>query len=70
MADRTPHEDTSEIQQEIFRAMTPEQRFLAAHRLYWSAREFKAASLRTWGPELSEQEIQQKVRESFMYARS
>jgi hypothetical protein len=62
--------ENSDIQGQIFRRMTPEQRLRAAERLYWSARELKAASLRTWHPELSEAEIHQRVKEAFMYARS
>jgi len=57
-------------QEEILKRMTPEQRWHAAQRLYWSARELKAASLRSWYPELSEEEVQRCVRENFMYARS
>ena len=50
--------------------MKPAQRILAAERLYWSARELKAASLRSWHPELSEDEVQKQVNDFFMYARS
>ncbi len=60
----------ADIQQTIFGRMTPEQRLRVAERLYWSARELKAASLRSWNPELSEEEIQRRVKEIFMYARS
>lgn len=62
-----PHGD--EKQQEIFRAMTPQQRLRAAFRLYWSARQLKEASLRTFHPELSEAEIKAAVRDLFLYAR-
>ena len=60
--------DGNEAQRQAFRRMTPEQRLRAAFRLYWSARELKAASLRALRPELSEDEIERKVRECFLYA--
>ena len=62
-------EGTTELQRQIFISMTPEQRLRAAENLYWSARELKAASLRSWRPELSEEQVQQLVKEAFMYAR-
>ena len=62
-------DDGSEKQRQIFRRMTPQQRLGAAFRLYWSARQLKEASLRTFHPELSEAEIHAKVREFFLYAR-
>ena len=58
----------NEKQREIFRAMTPQQRLRAAFRLYWSARELKAASLRAFHPELSEADIKARVRDCFLYA--
>lgn len=63
-------EEYSEEQRRIFKQMTPEQRWRAAQRLYWSARKLKAASLRSWQPGLSEREIERRVKEAFMYARS
>jgi hypothetical protein len=62
-------DDGSEKQRAIFRTMTPQQRLRAAFRLYWSARQLKEASLRTFHPELSEAEIKAKVRDFFLYAR-
>ncbi|MGD0949670.1 MAG: hypothetical protein ABSA52_19860 [Candidatus Binatia bacterium] len=62
-------DDGNEEQRRIFRRMTPQQRLRAAFRLYWSARQLKEASLRTFRPELSEAEIRAKVREFFLYAR-
>jgi hypothetical protein len=54
----------------ILRAMTPAQKLRAAERLYWSARQLKAAALRAQHPDWSEEKIQRTVREIFMYARS
>jgi hypothetical protein len=61
--------DGNSKQREIFRAMTPQQRLRAAFRLYWSARQLKEASLRTFHPGLSEAEIKAAVRDCFLYAR-
>jgi len=61
--------DGNEKQREIFRTMTPQQRLRAAFRLYWSARQLKEASLRTFRPELSEEEIKATVRDFFLHAR-
>ena len=56
--------------QRILRAMSPAQKLRAAERLYWSARQLKAAALRAQHPDWSEEEIQRAVREAFLYARS
>jgi hypothetical protein len=49
---------------------TPEQKLTQSLRLYYNARELKIAALRKFHPELSEKEIQDKVREIFLYAKS
>ncbi len=59
-----------DIQQQIFDRMTPEERLHAAIRLYWSARQLKAASLRAQHPEWDEARVAQAVREAFLYART
>ena len=63
-------EDLSEEHIQILRAMTPEQKLVAANRLYWTAREFKAAGLRMQNPGWTEEQVQEEVRRIFMYARS
>jgi hypothetical protein len=50
--------------------MTPEQRWRAAHRLYWTMRRHKAAFLHSQYPEWSEQRIQEEVRRIFLHART
>ena len=50
------------------RRMTGEQKLKAAAALYWSARKIKAAGLRRQHPDWHEEQIQQKVKEIFMYA--
>jgi len=57
-------------QKRIFEAMTPEQKLRAALALYRSARDLKAAGLRAQHPHWSEKEIEEKVREIFLYART
>lgn len=59
-----------EIQREIYRKMSPEQKFQIANRLYWNARALKAAWLRQNHPEWSEEEVQEAVKKVFLYART
>ena len=60
----------SDIQKEIFKKMTPEQKLKAAMRLYWSARRLKAAWLRRQNPDWTEEQVQEKVTEIFKNART
>ena len=57
-------------QKRIYQSMTPEQKLRVALRLYHSARELKAYGLRAQHPGWSENEINEKVKEMFLYARS
>ena len=50
--------------------MTPEKKLQVALRLYYSAKELKAAGLKRQHPEWSTEKISQKVRENFLYART
>jgi hypothetical protein len=50
--------------------MTPEQKLNASLRLYFSAWELKKSGLRAQYPGLTEEEINTKVREIFLYART
>ena len=56
-------------QRRIFRSLTPEKKLDIALRLYYSARDMKAAGLRMQNPDWTEEKIQTKVREIFLYAR-
>ena len=56
-----------DIQAEIFRRMTPEQKLRASMDLYWSARALKAAFLRHEHPEWSEDRVQRAVRDAFLF---
>ena len=60
----------SDIQKEIFKKMTPEQKLKAAMRLYWSARRLKAAWLRRQNPDWTEEQVQKEVTEIFKNART
>jgi len=55
-------------QKQIIKKLTAEQKIRAALDLYYSARELKAAGLRTMHPGMSKEEIDKKVREIFLYA--
>jgi hypothetical protein len=57
-------------QVEIIKKMTPEQRFEVSMRLYWSARHLKEAAIRQHHPDWTDEQVQQAVKEAFMYARS
>jgi hypothetical protein len=48
--------------------MAPEQKLLIAADLYHCARALKAAGLREQHPDWSEKQVQEKVREIFLYA--
>lgn len=61
-------EETHPVQQEIFRNMSPEDKLNMSLSLYWSARKLKAAALKSQYPGWSEEKIEKKVKEIFMYA--
>jgi hypothetical protein len=61
-----PDEQASPEQIEIFRRMTPEQRWNAAHRLYWTMRRHKAAFLRSQHPDWSDDKVESEVRRTFV----
>ena len=52
------------------RKLTPEQKLTAALRLYHSAKELKIAALKKFNPELTDKEIEDKVKKIFLHARS
>jgi hypothetical protein len=54
----------------IFKSMTPSKKLQLAQSLYYSARALKEAALRSQYPDWTEDEIKQKVREIFLYART
>lgn len=54
----------------IFKAMSPGQKLELAAQFHVAARLLKAQSLKQQHPDWSEQRVQQKVRELFLYAAS
>jgi hypothetical protein len=65
-----PDEQASPEQIAALRRMTPEQRWRAACRLYWTMRRHKAAFLRSQHPHWPESRVAAEVREIFSRARS
>ena len=59
-----------DIQTEVLKRMSPQQKWHAALRLYWSARRWKAAWIRHQHPDWTEDQVQQTVREVFANART
>ena len=57
-------------QRKSYQAMTPEKKLQVALRLYYSAKEIKAAGLKRQHPDWSPETIKRKVREIFLYART
>ena len=53
-----------------FKNMSAEQKLNLSLKLYYEARELKAAALKHQFPEASSQEIQEKVKNLFFYART
>ena len=64
MASMTPE------QLAALKRMTPAEKLGMASRFYWSARALKRAGLRTLNPSLSREQLDKKVKESFLYAAS
>ncbi len=57
-------------QKKSYQAMTPEQKLHVALDLYQSAKALKAAGLKQQHPDWDTEQINQKVREIFLYART
>jgi hypothetical protein len=65
-----PDEQPSAEQVAVLRRMTPEDRWKAARRLYWTCRRHKAAFLRSQHPDWPEQQVEHEVRRFFHNART
>ena len=50
--------------------LTPEQKLNLSLRLYRSAKELKIAAEKKFHPDLTEEEIRERVKKIFFYARS
>ena len=53
---------------ESLRRLSGEQKLRTSFSLYWDARRLKAARLREQHPDWTEAQIEQRVKEIFMYA--
>jgi hypothetical protein len=62
--------EAKRVEIETLRRLGPEGRLEMAHRLYWTARELKTAGLRHTHPDWTEERVQAKVRELFLYGGS
>jgi hypothetical protein len=62
--------DAENLQREIFRAMTPGQRWEQFLSLRATAWKLKRAGIKSLHPELTEEEIEEIVRECFLHAGS
>jgi|GEM_PF-369784 hypothetical protein len=62
------HLEAERVYVEIARNLTSAQQLATLHNLQQSAWTLKTALLRSEHPELSEEEIQRLVRDSFLYA--
>lgn len=65
-----PDEQMSPEQVAALRRMTPEQRWRAAHRLYWTMRRHKTAFIQSQHPDWTEQRVEAEVRYIFSNART
>ena len=59
-----------DMQVEVLKRMTAEQKLKAAMRLYWSARRWKGAWIRHQHPDWTEEQVEQAVGEAFANART
>ena len=57
-------------QKKIYQSMPPQQKLRISLDLYYTARRLKAAGLKSQHPDWTELEIQHKVREIFLNAKS
>jgi hypothetical protein len=55
-------------QKKIYESMSAEQKVRIALRLYYSAQQLKLAGLRDQNPDWTEREIQEQLRQIFLYA--
>lgn len=61
---------TDKIIEDRFKNMTAGQKLELSLLLYSSARELKKSAIKQFHPELSDNEIEERVREIFLYART
>jgi hypothetical protein len=64
------HEQPSPEQLAIYRRMTPERRLALAEGLWWTAREMKAAWLRSQHADWTDAQVRTEVARIFSHART
>ena len=67
---KTELEKYNEAVNNRFKNMTAEQKLNLSLKLYFDARELKKAAMKHFHPELTEEEIEKRVKEIFFYART
>jgi len=63
-------ERVKEMQKNIYRSMSAEQKLAAAAELYYAALHLKEAHLKRLHPKWSEQQVEQQAREWMLYAKT
>ena len=62
--------EAEKYRREVYRKMTAEQKIQVASDLFWSAWDLKFAYYKKLYPELTEAELEKKVRDWVLYART
>lgn len=68
--DMKSNSETAKVVKNRFRNMTTSQKLDLSLLLYLSAHELKKSAIKEFYPELSNREVEEKVREIFLYART
>lgn len=63
-------EEALNIQKSIYKKMTAEQKIRIATGLYYTARKIKRAALKRQYPDVPDAEIEKKLRDIFLHART
>ena len=63
-------DESKRVEREALRRLGPAGRLAVAQQLYQTARQLKEAGLRDQHPDWTDEQIREKVRELFLYARS
>jgi hypothetical protein len=66
---RTPDDDPSPEQIEIYRRMSGARRLEMAEQMFWFARKFKAAGVRHQHPDWPEEKVTSEVNRIFLHVR-
>jgi hypothetical protein len=58
------------MQNPSIKKLSPEKKLQLALDLYFNARELKISAIKKFHPELTEKEVNEKVKQIFLYAKS